>query len=262
MTTPTYVFDNAWQQGRARLAAVEELLDPGTIRCLSALDLPGGARCLEVGAGGGSVAAWLCDYVGPNGSVVATDLDTRYVEAIEASNLEVRKHDVVNDDLESGAFDLVHTRLVLEHLPDREQVLGKLAQALKPGGWLLAESLDYVSGGPVSDRGTEEHARSQAIRLREFGGAGLDAAYGRKLPASLRAAGLTDVGNEGRAWVMEGGSPAARWFRLSMAQVRGRLVGPDKLTDADVDRMLELFDDPAWSAITPIIFAAWGRRPD
>jgi hypothetical protein len=34
-----------------------------------------GWRCLEVGSGGGSIAAWLCDRVGPDGSVLATDLD-------------------------------------------------------------------------------------------------------------------------------------------------------------------------------------------
>jgi hypothetical protein len=32
------------------------------------------------------------------------------------------------------------------------------------------------------------------------------------------------------------------------------------LSDADVDQMLELFDDPDWAAYSPIIVAAWGRR--
>jgi hypothetical protein len=32
------------------------------------------------------------------------------------------------------------------------------------------------------------------------------------------------------------------------------------LTDAEVDRMLELFDDPNWSAFSPIIIPAWERR--
>ena len=255
-----YVYDNAWQHGRARLATVEELLDPGSRRHLAALGVGEGWRCLEVGAGGGSVAEWLCDQVGPTGRVVATDIDTRYLEALDAPNLEVRRHDVVRDDLEAGAFDLVHARLVLEHLPERDAVLARLVRALRPGGWLLAESLDYVSGVPVSELGGREHARSQAVRLREFAASGLDASYGRRLPGALRAAGLADVGNEGRVWVMEGGSPGARWFRLSMQQVRGRLVGAGKLADADVDRMLELFEDPAWPALMPIIMAAWGRR--
>ena len=34
------------------------------------------------------------------------------------------------------------------------------------------------------------------------------------------------------------------------------------LSDDEVDRMLQLFDDPNWSAFSPIIMAAWGRHSD
>jgi SAM-dependent methyltransferase len=262
MTEPSYVFDNAWQRGRARLDAVEAFLDPGTIRALDGLGVGAGWRCLELGAGGGSIAAFLSDRVGPAGRVVATDLDTRYLaERAGAANVEIRRHDIVADPLEAGVFDLVHARLVLEHIPKRDAALAKLARSLRPGGWLLLEAVDYVSGVPVSEIGAAEHARSQDVRLREFGAAGLKADYGRHLPRLLRAAGLVDVGNEGRVFVMEGGSPGARWFQLSMEQVRDRLVGPGKLSDPQVDRMLGFFAEPEWAALSPIIFAAWGRAP-
>jgi SAM-dependent methyltransferase len=262
MTEQSYVFDNAWQRGRARLDEVEAFLDPGTIRALDLLGVGAGWRCLELGAGGGSIAAWLSSRVGPTGTVVATDLDTRYVAArAGAANVEIRRHDVVADPLEVGVFDLVHARLVLEHIPQRDAALAKLARALRPGGWLVVEAVDYVSGVPVSELGAAEHARSQEVRLREFGAAGLKPDYGRHLPRLLRAAGLVEIGNEGRVFVMEGGSPGARWFQLSMEQVRDRLVGPGKLSDAEVDRMLGLFANPAWAALSPIILAAWGRAP-
>jgi SAM-dependent methyltransferase len=258
MTSSTYVFDNAWERGRARLATVEELLDPGSERHLAALGIRPGWRCLEIGAGGGSIARWMCERTGPDGIVTATDLDTRYLEALNVPNLEVRRHDVVTEPLETGAFDLVHARLVLEHLPARDAVLAKLIAALVPGGTLLIESLDYVSAIPVSTLGAAEHERSQHVRLTEFGKAGLDAYYGRRLPSTLRTAGLRGVTHEGRVWVMEGGSPGARWFKLSMEQVRDRLTGDGKLAAAEIDRMLELFDNPQWAAISPIVMAAWG----
>src|SRR4051794_17870088 len=113
MTTSNYVFDNAWERGRARLATVEELLDPGSERHLARAGVGRGARCLEVGAGGGSIARWMCERTGPDGSVVATDLDTRYLDTLQVPNLEVRRHDIVTDPLEDGTFDLVHARLVL-----------------------------------------------------------------------------------------------------------------------------------------------------
>jgi hypothetical protein len=149
--------------------------------------------------------------------------------------------------------------LVLEHLPERDAVLRKLVRGLKSGGWLLVESVDYVSAVAVSELGAEEHTHSQSVRLQMFATLGVDANFGRRLPHSLREAGLFDIGNEGRVFVMEGGSPGARWFELSMRQLRGRLVKSGGLSNAEIDRMLELFANPEWAAFSPIIMACWGR---
>jgi SAM-dependent methyltransferase len=258
MSESTYVFGKPWHGERARLTAAEELLDPGTVALLERLSVAPGARCLEVGAGGGSIAAWLSDRVGPLGHVVATDINTEFLERLGRRNLEVRRHDVVNDALEEGAFDLVHARLVLEHLPGRDAALAKLVRALAPGGTILVEALDYVCGIPITEYGGAEHERTQSVRLREFSKVGLDPFFGRRLPALLRSNGVVEVGNEGRTWVMEGGSAGARWFKLSMEHARARLVGSAKLDDAEIDRMLALFDDPAWAAMSPLVVAAWG----
>lgn len=255
-----YVFDNAWLRGRERLDAAEELLDAGTIRHLEALGIAEGWRCLEVGAGGGSIAVWLANRVGPSGQVLATDIETRFLDAIDTPNLTVLTHDITTQDLPHGGFDLVHARLLLEHLPNRDAALQRMAAALKPGGWLLVEAVDYVSGVPVSTLGAGEHERTQAARLRLMRSAGLDPEYGRALPAALKACSLEDVETEGRVWVMTGGSAASRWFRLSMEQLRATLVEKGGLGDDEIDRMLALFENPAWSALTPIIMAAWGRR--
>src|SRR6266508_3634523 len=106
MSTPHYLLDNAWHQARERLALLEEGLDPGTIRHLERLEVGPGWHCLEVGAGGGSIAAWLCERVGPTGRVVATDIDTRFVRALAYPRLETRQHNIVTDALEHGVFDL------------------------------------------------------------------------------------------------------------------------------------------------------------
>lgn len=62
--------------------------DAGTIRRLRSLGVASGWRCLEVGAGGGSIVAYLCREVGPQGSVTAIDIDTRFVDEIDAANLD------------------------------------------------------------------------------------------------------------------------------------------------------------------------------
>jgi SAM-dependent methyltransferase len=262
MDKHSYLLDNAWQQGRARLDAVEQFLDAGTIRTFAALDIGTGWRCLEAGAGGGSIALWLSRRVGATGKVIATDLDTRHLDAIEeADNLEILRHDIINDPLD-GDFDLIHARLLLEHIPERDLVLSKLVRALAPGGRLVIEALDYASAVAVSEHGAQEHTDSQLVRLGEFARAGIRTDYGRHLPRLMHACGLAEVGHEGRVYVMEGGSAGARWFKLSMAQLQSKLRGPDKLSQAEIDRMLALFDDPDWAALSPIIFACWGKRSD
>jgi SAM-dependent methyltransferase len=260
MTDQPYLLDNAWREGRERLDAVEALLDPGSIALLDRIGIEPGCTCLELGAGGGSIAKWLSARVGATGQVVATDLDTRHlVGLVEFRNIEVRRHDIASESLDDASFDLVHARLVLEHLPERDVVLRKLVRGLKPGGWLLVESVDYVSAVAVSELGAEEHTHSQSVRLQMFATSGVDANFGRRLPHSLREAGLLDIGNEGRVFVMEGGSPGARWFELSMRQLRGRLVKSGGLSNAEIDRVLELFANPEWAAFSPIIMACWGR---
>src|SRR5437762_2556781 len=140
-----YLFTHEDKAERERLAAIEAAANPFTIECLEKIGVGEGWRCLEVGAGAGSIAEWLCRRVGPNGKVVATDLQTKFLETMEAPNLEIRRHDITTDELEAGAFDLVSARKVLEHLADPTAALRRMAAALRPGGWILVEDSDLAS---------------------------------------------------------------------------------------------------------------------
>ncbi|MDQ1502768.1 MAG: hypothetical protein QOD57_495, partial [Actinomycetota bacterium] len=90
-----YLFGHDWEQERRRLDLLEQVFDLATQDYLGRLPLPAGGHCLEVGAGAGSVAAWLCNQVGADGRVVATDLGTDFLETLTEKNLEVRRHDIV-----------------------------------------------------------------------------------------------------------------------------------------------------------------------
>ena len=77
-----YAFPHAGADERRRLELFAERLDPLMLRRIKALDLAPGARCLEVGGGRGSIARWLCEYVGPAGRVTATDLETAFLSEL------------------------------------------------------------------------------------------------------------------------------------------------------------------------------------
>jgi SAM-dependent methyltransferase len=262
----TYAFDNALAVQRERLDMLEALFDPGTIRHLEGLGVQPGWRCLEVGAGGGSIAAWLSERVGPEGAVLATDLDTRWVEQLALPNLETRVHDVLEDELPQAEFDLVHVRLVLGWLlPEPDLGLERLIAALKPGGWLLAEEIDFVSAVP--DPRTDAGAAALFERVVNAHNAVLaerhafDPFYGRCLPGALEDAGLVDTGSEGRAWMWRGGGPGGRIWQLTIEQLREAIVELGLMDAADVDAAIALCADPRLRTMSPVVMAAWGRRP-
>ncbi len=94
---------------RERLGLLERLRDPFSQRHLAALGIREGWRCLEVGAGHGSVARWLAEQVGPQGRVVATDINPRFLAEMELPNVEVLQHDIRADPLEPSTYDLAHS---------------------------------------------------------------------------------------------------------------------------------------------------------
>jgi ubiquinone/menaquinone biosynthesis C-methylase UbiE len=143
--TGRYALDNAAVQAGDRFSALSELFDAGTIHHIEQRGITSGWHCLEVGGGGGSIATWLSERVGRPGRVLVTDINTRFLDSLQHPNLEVRRHNIVTDPLPEGAFDLIHARLVLMHLPERDAVLTRLIKALKPGGWLLDEEFDVLS---------------------------------------------------------------------------------------------------------------------
>ena len=101
-----------------------------------------GWRCLDAGAGTGSLASALASVVSPAGSVVALDIDTRFLDPLASSHLHVIQSDMTQDALPTGDFDLVHARLLLEHLAQRDIILTALVRATRPGGWVLIEDFD------------------------------------------------------------------------------------------------------------------------
>ena len=140
-----YIFDNAAEAETAeRFASLDALYNFRTFRFLETAGIAPGWHCLEVGGGSGAVAAWMADRVGPSGSVLVTDIDPRFMERSayrRPAHMELRRHDVGTDPLPEQAFDLIHARLVLMHVPQRQQALARLVAALKPRGWLVIEDV-------------------------------------------------------------------------------------------------------------------------
>lgn len=266
-----YTLDNAWQKARQRLSLLEECCDPATTRRLAALGVGPGWCCLEAGAGGGSIARWLSSRVGPAGRVTAVDIDVRFLpgperkgvdEQLDAptagqeQNLEVRRLDLVAEELPRNAFDLVHARAVLQHLRERESVLEGLIAAVRPGGWLLVEESDRY---PIAALATGLHARVMRAVIAGLTAAGMDLSFARSLPGRLQRSGLEGVGAEAETSLFEGGSGAAELLRLTVAQTRELALGAGA-TEEQLEAWNVLIAEPGQWFPGFALVAAWGRR--
>ncbi len=264
MTTDAYLLDNRERQAGSRFDALAAVFDTVTRRHVAALGIGSGWRCWEVGAGGPSVAAWLAQQAGPSGTVLATDIDTSWVERSGVPGVEVRRHDVARDDPPAGGFDLVHARLVLVHVPRRAEALRRMAAALRPGGHILVEDFD-IDLQPLACPHPEgpEHERAERIRrgfLALLAGRGVDRRYARPRPSAWRALGPEGVGAAASFPVAH--PAAAALDAANVAQVRDGLVAQGHATREEIDAHLAALQSGRLDVCVPPLVSAWGRRPD
>jgi SAM-dependent methyltransferase len=256
-----YLFDNQQAHAGQRFDALSALFDASTFRHLSAVGLAAGWQVWEVGAGGPTVPTWLADQVTPDGHVLATDIDIAWLEGAE--RFDVRRSDVGTEPPPPGPFDLVHARLLLVHVPERDAALAAMVSVVRPGGWLVIEEADPALQPLVC---LEERSPAERLANRLKAGfrtllaeRGVDLAYGRSMPRRLRAAGLVDVAAD--AYFPIGGRLNAELERATTAQIRQRLVEAGLATFDEIEEHLVNVAEGRLDLTTSPMVSAWGRRP-
>lgn len=256
------VFDNDRPTAVHRLGHLSTILDAGTIGRLTRLGVGAGWRCLEVGAGNGSVAAWLADQAGPSGQVIATDIKPRLVR--RHPGVTVLRHDVTGDDLPAGPFQLIHVRLLLAHLPRRCEVLFGMADRLAPGGALVVE--EWGAAGPArilsaADPGAPAlFDRYQQALLHLMRAHGHDPEWAVRVPAAMGEAGLVNVDTEMSARSWRGGTAGCMLPVAEARELRGPLIAAG-IAGAEQDRLARVLSDPRTLIAGNITFSTVGRRP-
>jgi SAM-dependent methyltransferase len=243
-----------WHDRDQWLSLLETLFDPTTVKRLEGLGVAPGWRALEVGAGRGSIASWLANRVADQGRVVATDIDTSLLEALDDDRIEVVRHDVLLDDFPAESFDLIHCRAVLVHLADPGRAIERMASWLASGGVLVAEEpwtdVARLAPDPV------------VARAADALGGTLDGGFARRLPLALREAGLERVEADAELRFFEGGTPSAEFFRKALEGACAREVAEGSLKANEVRRLREHFDDPGFCDCGWPRIGASGWKPD
>jgi SAM-dependent methyltransferase len=248
-----------------RLAVLAGNYDPATFRLLEDCGIAPGGRCAEVGAGSGSVAAWLADAVAPKGSIVAFDIDTTHLDHLaRRSNVEVRQHDIVVEPIGEAAFDLVHTRLVIEHLPQSERLLEMLAEATRPGGVLVVECTDMLATA-AADQSDPRSRTFEEFMAMSFAAvesmSTFDFGFARRLPQLFDALGFDATRSQVVGRVARGGDSKALEYALPVVAMRSTFVDQAHTTGDAIDEYLASLADPDFWFVANNVIAAWGRRP-
>jgi hypothetical protein len=159
--------------------------------------------------------------------------------------------------LPEAAFDLVHTRLVLVHIPQRDEVIPRLSRALRPGGILLLEEPDLI----MAMTAVEDTFRpSYVVMLQPLIAAGMDPSWASTMPGRLEAAGLVGTTTLQEPMTFTGGSPLAEFWRITYRQ----LSETKPFSEAERALLQEgaaAIARPGGSYASWDLITAWGRRP-
>jgi ubiquinone/menaquinone biosynthesis C-methylase UbiE len=255
-----------------RLRAQARVWEAATGRLLDQVGLAPGARCLDAGCGPGETMRLMAQRVGPTGRVVGIDVDAplgaraeRMLHDTGHRHCEFHEHDLTGPSPVPGApFDVVYTRLLLFHLPERVAVLARLWDAVAPGGHLVVQDYDLRSATVLPALDSMDELKR--VIIGAFTAVGCDVHAGARLPVLFDQAGLgapdgTDVA--GRLEPLGTGHTLfQRTFRslLPTALAHGITTEPAAAAALDsVGRDAVRF--AGHPLLWPLLIGAWKRKP-
>jgi ubiquinone/menaquinone biosynthesis C-methylase UbiE len=103
--------------------------------------LRAGERVLDIACGTGLVTFAAAARVGPNGTVLGTDISQQMVDTAARdapANVRLARMDAEHLDLPDGSFDVALSCLGLMYVPDTTLAMAEMRRVLRPGGRAVA----------------------------------------------------------------------------------------------------------------------------
>jgi len=259
MSTSSHYVHGSDSVEQQRLSALNRFINEPSLR---ELGLGGGERILDVGCGLGQFSRAMARIASSrDGSVIGIERDERQIAEArrqatadgEGDLIEIRQGDVLNPPLkpdEWGSFDLVHTRFLLEHVPDPSAVVRMMVRAARLGGRIVLadDDHDVLRFWPPLPR---VESIWQAY-LKTYSHFGNDEFIGRKLVALLYDAGAVPVRN---TIVFFGSCAGHETWPIAVDNLIGVIEGAAET----MVRIGAAMQNEITTAITD--FRAWSRLP-
>jgi protein-L-isoaspartate O-methyltransferase len=256
----------------ARLDAQASSIAGATEALLRAAGIGGSMRVLDLGTGLGHVAFLVADLLDHDGSVLGVEQAEQLLEIAErrraaagAENIGFLAADARAFSA-SELFDAIVARLLLFHLPDREEVLRRLLDALRPGGTSVVIEFDI---GAM--RGEPEVPLVDAVRRwieAAFRAAGADPRIGTQAGQLLRRAGFADVSTLGIQAYFTPSDPIGPLLCASVTRSLASQIVEHGIADEaelGLDTLQERIAEQVVARdaviLPPTVVGAWGTRP-
>jgi len=157
---------------------------------LCAAPIGNSKRILDLGSGSGAWAIQAAQMY-PDAEVIAADM-TPPPQRLFPSNVRLVHVDLTKDFFETltpNSYDVVHMRIVLQHVANAVEVLPRVVKLVKPGGWFVVEDLDLMLCSDDSVMG-DDTKRFLDILISHMQSKGSDPQIGQKIEGLLKKTGL------------------------------------------------------------------------
>jgi hypothetical protein len=188
--------------------------------------------------------------------VIATDLQLGLLREIDASNVEILRHDVRTDTFPPHSFDLIHTRAILMHISPSVDLLRRIVSWLAPGGWLVLEEPDFGMWMGDADPVWASSPKSTQVAFPSMA-----LSQGRSLLREIHQLGLTDVSADAEIDIIQAGTNLAEFYQLSQAALGPPKVQAKVLSVAQATALIDRPGDEDFLACGFVHIGVWGRRP-
>lgn len=257
------------QQGKSRLDVLSHILHDHTRLLLEQHGVAKGASFLDVGCGGGNVAAMVADMVGSHGSVTAVDFDEHIIALARQDPKAAEKKNISFETMSAyelpfrGTFDVAYARFLLSHLEEPLAVLRRMANSVKPGGAVVVEDVHF--SGHFCFPQCNAFDQYVQFYMEAAKRKGADPEIGPTLFSLFHEAGLVEVGfdviqpcfNKGEGKMMA-------W--LTLDRIKDALVEQGISSSGAIEAMLDklqTFSRDEHTIISlPRIFRVWGTVTD
>ena len=229
-------------------------------------------RVLDVGTGMGHAAMQVAEFLGPDGSVLGIDQSERMLGIAEtrraaagAGNVAVRQADALAFS-GSEPFDVIIARLLLEHVPDREEFLRHQLELLRPGGALVV--VEFDSGAMRAEPKVPLIESVRDLMEAAFRSAGSDTRIGVRAAQLMRHAGFSDVSTMGiQAYHPSSDAIGMARFAAVVRTLAPKVVALGLADEAELGvetqepRITEQLAAREAVLMMPTVIGAWGARP-